>query len=113
MAHLAPIELDDGTIIYIEAEEEISASPMLSEEPTRVSKGVKDVALRQFQALKGTIRAYATYSLDAFKEMANANVDKVTLEFGIKVAGEGGVPYITKSSGECNLKVTVECSFPK
>ena len=46
------------------------------------------------------------------EKMAIANVDKVTLEFGVKVAGEGGVPYITKGSSECNLKITVECSFP-
>jgi hypothetical protein len=44
---------------------------------------------------------------------AIANVDKVTLEFGIKVAGEAGVTYVTKDTAESNLKITVECSFPK
>lgn len=36
----------------------------------------------------------------------------ITLEFCIKVAGKGGVPYVTKGSAECNLKITVEFSFP-
>jgi len=45
--------------------------------------------------------------------VTTANVDKVTLEFGIKVAGEMGVPYVTKGTAESNLKITVECSFPK
>ncbi|MBD2305435.1 hypothetical protein H6G17_07900 [Chroococcidiopsis sp. FACHB-1243] len=45
--------------------------------------------------------------------MAIANVDKVTLEFGIKVAGEAGIPYVTKGTTQSNLKITVECSFPK
>nr|WP_176453085.1 CU044_2847 family protein [Pseudanabaena sp. SR411] len=42
-----------------------------------------------------------------------ANIDKVTLKFGIKIAGEAGILYITKSSVESNLETTVECSFPK
>jgi len=36
----------------------------------------------------------------------------VTLEFGINVGGEAGIPYITKGSVESNLKIKVECSFP-
>ena len=112
MTQLAPIQLDDGTVIYIEAEDDVSAPPQPeSEGTTRTSKGVGDVALKNFQAMQGTIRTYTAYTLNAFKEVATANVDKVTLEFGVKVAGEGGVPYITKGSGECNLKITVECSF--
>ncbi|BDM83778.1 CU044_2847 family protein [Acaryochloris marina] len=71
------------------------------------------MALKNFQAMQGKICTYTAYTMNAFKEVATANVDKVTLEFGVKVAGEGGVPYITKGSGECNLKITVECSFPE
>ena len=113
MTHLAPIQLDDNTIIYIEAEDNVTAPvPPSSEGTTRTAKGPGEVALKNFQAMQGTIRTYTAYTLNAFKEMATANVDKVTLEFGIKVAGEGGVPYITKGSGECNLKIIVECSFP-
>ncbi|NES80290.1 MAG: hypothetical protein F6K10_01760 [Moorea sp. SIO2B7] len=113
MSNLTPIQIDDNTIIYIEAEEEMTAPPATtSEGSVRTPKGASEVALRNFQAMQGTIRTYTAYTLNAFKEMATANVDKVTLEFGVKVAGEGGVPYITKGSAECNLKITVECSFP-
>jgi hypothetical protein len=45
--------------------------------------------------MQGTIRAYTSYTLNAFKQMAEANVDMVTLAFGVKVAGEAGVSYIT------------------
>lgn len=112
MTHLAPIQLDDNTIIYIEAEDDVTPPiPSNAEGTTRTAKGPGEKALKNFQAMQGTIRTYTTYTLNAFKEMATANVDKVTLEFGVKIAGEGGVPYITKGSGECNLKITVECSF--
>ena len=112
VTQLAPIQLDDGSIIYIETEDAVtvSSSPT-SEGTTRTAKGVGETALKTFQAMQGSIRTYTAYTLNAFKEMATANVDKVTLEFGVKVAGEGGVPYITKGSGECNLKITVECPF--
>ncbi|MBX2864556.1 MAG: hypothetical protein KTR27_13490, partial [Leptolyngbyaceae cyanobacterium MAG.088] len=111
---LAPLQLDDGTIIYIEAEETVTAPPVpASTETTRVSKGPAEQAIRNFQAMQGTIRTYTAHTLNAFKGMATANIDKVTLEFGITVAGEGGIPYVTKGSAECNLKITVECSFPK
>lgn len=76
--------------------------------PAPLAKRQGQMALKNSQAMQSTIPAD---TLNAFKEMTMANVDKVTLEFGIKVAGEGGVAYITKGSGECNLKITVECSF--
>ena len=114
MAQLAPIQLEDGTIIYIEADETVTApSVPTNEGPTRTPKGPGEQAVRNFQMMQSTIRTYTAHTLNAFKNMATANVDKVTLEFGITVTGEGGVPYVTKGSAECNLKITVECSFPE
>ncbi len=34
--------------------------------------------------------------------------EKVAVEFGVKLAGEAGVPMLTKASGEANFKVSVE-----
>lgn len=117
MAQLTPITLDDGAVIYIEAAEDVETPAGHLDSPppegaTRRAKGAGEQALKSFQAMQGTIRAYTRYTLNAFKQMSGANVDKVTLEFGIKVAGEAGVPYVTKGTAESNLKITVECSFP-
>lgn len=117
MTQLAPLTLDDGTVIYIEATNNVGNMPAgpssSSGDVTRTSKSASEQVLRHFQAMQGTIRAYTSYTLNSFRQMAEANVDKVTLEFGIKVAGEAGVPYITKGTADANLKITVECSFPK
>ncbi len=123
MAQLTPIELEDGTIIYIEATEDVGApnvgEPLYSGDTLRggeevlVSKGGVEQAIQKFKAIEGTIRSYTTYTLNAFKEMAVANVDKVTLEFGIKVGGKAGIPFVTQGTAESNLKITVECSFPE
>ncbi|WP_373526735.1 CU044_2847 family protein [Nostoc sp.] len=44
-------------------------------------------------------------SINAFKKIPGGNIDKVTLEFGIKVGGEAGISYVTKDTAESNLKV--------
>jgi hypothetical protein len=125
MTKLAPIELEDGTVIYIEATENVDVPPVSTEEPAEndeaeesldekgLSDDIQKQALQSFQAIQGTIRAYTVYTLNAFKKVAIANVDKVTLEFGIEVGGEAGVPYVTKGTAKSNLKITVECSFPE
>jgi hypothetical protein len=117
MAQLTSITLDDGTVIYLEASDDLTDLPAPSTESTEeqslMPKGINNQVAKQFQAMQGMIRSYTSYTLNAFRQMAGANVDKVTLEFGIKVAGEAGLPYVTKGSADANLKVTVECSFPK
>ncbi|AVH72271.1 CU044_2847 family protein [Nostoc sp. 'Lobaria pulmonaria (5183) cyanobiont'] len=122
MTQLTPIHLEDGTIIYIEGTDNIDAPPVITEvspkgEEALIDKGwdanaAQKQIVQNFQAIEGTIRAYTVYSLNAFKKIPVANIDKVTLEFGIKVGGEAGIPYVTKGTAESNLKVTVECSFP-
>jgi Trypsin-co-occurring domain 1 len=122
MTKLTPIQLDDNTIIYIEASEDVNIPPIATEEEEEAldEKGMSSEAVRKqmaqnFQAVQGTIRAYTVYTLNAFKQMplTNANVNKVTLEFGIEIGGEAGVPYVTKGTAKSNLKITVECSFPQ
>jgi hypothetical protein len=132
MTQLTPIKLDDGTVIYIETTEEVNAPALSEEEPAEdeeedlVDKSGRFVEtqkrmVQDFQAIQGTIRAYTTYTLNAFKKVAKcgstasgiANIDKVTLEFGIELGGEAGVPYVTKGTAKSNLKITVECSFPE
>ena len=127
MTQLAPIELEDGTIIYMEVQEEVEIAPRESTqtetegELTREQIGKEGKGLgssqtqivQNFQAIEGTIRAYTNYTLNAFRNIASANINKVTLEFGIKVGGKAGIPYVTEGSAESNLKITVECSFPE
>jgi hypothetical protein len=44
--------------------------------------------------------------------VAVANVNKVTLELGIKVGGKMGVSFVMESTAERNLSVIMKCSFP-
>ena len=119
MAELVPIKLNEQTIIYIEASEGVEVAPVTQEDLSEGDLEEYDFSrsqqkvLQSFEAIKETISTYTNYALESFQEVATANVDKVTLEFGIKVGGQVGVPYVTQGTAESNLKITVECSFPK
>jgi Trypsin-co-occurring domain 1 len=131
MSKLQPIQLEDGTMIYVEASEDVVAAPIAESdgaEPDEVSrtgqKGLRDAmgrasaqgleaSVQSFNAIESTIKTYTKYTLNAFNDAALANVEKVTLEFGMNVSGGAGVPYIAAGTVNCNIKVTVECSFPE
>ena len=40
--------------------------------------------------------------------MAIDNIEEVTLEFGVEISGEAGIPYISKGSAKSNFKVTLK-----
>jgi hypothetical protein len=124
MTKLTPIRLDDNTVIFIESTEDATAPDIdrqssEAEEEAPITRGlpstdaVKQRTVQSFQAIEGTIRAYTVYTLSAFKNLAIANIDKVTLKFGVEIGGEAGIPYITKGTAKSNLNIEVECSFPK
>ncbi|MGB3293760.1 MAG: CU044_2847 family protein [Phormidesmis sp.] len=124
MAHLVPMTLDDGTVIYIQANDSVEA-PVVEvpiEGGGRMPKGPTrggGVALEQsVESLQSTIKHYTRHILSAFEggpvtPMGGGSIEKVTLEFGVTVAGQAGIPYITEASAEGSLKVTVECAWPK
>lgn len=116
MSTLTSITLENGATIYIETAEDVENVPKSqtaeATPKTLTSKGTKEKIAQQFAAMQDTMRDYTNYALNAFKQVGGANIDKVTLEFGVKVAGEAGVPYVTKGTADATLKVTVECSFP-
>lgn len=119
---MPPVGTDDNTIIYIEATDDVNVPLVITEEPAEeeeealTDKGISPEAVRKqmvqnFQIIQTTIRAYTVCSLNAFKQLPIPGVNKVTLEFGIELGGEAGIPYVTKGTAKSNLKVTVECSF--
>ena len=130
MKKLTPIQLQDGSAIYMEVREdiEIVADEITEEEGEReltredldkAEKGWRERTRasqehikQNFEAIETTIRTYTNHTLNAFRKIGSGNIDKVTLEFGIKVGGKAGIPYVTEGSADSHLKIVVECSFP-
>lgn len=131
MSKLQEIRIDDDTIIYMEAPDDLEAPAngngngygngygneyYQEGERGRVGKGgmsasASEQVAQSFKAMENTIKTYTRSTLNAFRDVAFADVKRVTLEFGVNVSGMGGIPYIASGTAGCNIKVTVECSF--
>jgi Trypsin-co-occurring domain 1 len=128
LSKIVPVQLDNGTVLYIEAQDEsdsLSVTPQVPNEDTGEqrrggAKGIGDPRMpfrpsptQSMQMVQSTIRTYTTYCLDAFKNFGSANVDEVTLEFGVNLSADAGIPYIASGKAQSNLKITVKCSYNK
>ncbi|UBF24973.1 hypothetical protein K9N68_25515 [Kovacikia minuta CCNUW1] len=126
MTKVVPVQLEDGAVLYIEAQEDAETSPLPSfangdngEQRRGGAKGF-DMGMatrisptQSMQMVQSTIRTYTLYCLNAFKNFSVANVDEVTLEFGVNLSADAGIPYIASGKAQSNLKITVKCSYNK
>ncbi|GAB4343607.1 MAG: hypothetical protein OHK0047_36210 [Leptolyngbyaceae cyanobacterium] len=126
MGQIVPVQLEDGMVLYVEAQEEpIPAASgtqfpaSATGEQTRTGqKGLGNLATprvnpaQSMQMVQDTIRTYTCYCMKAFKNFAAADVDEVTLEFGINLSADAGIPYIASGKAQSNLKITVKCKYP-
>jgi Trypsin-co-occurring domain 1 len=74
-------------------------------------KDVRTDAIARMQQARQMIRGYTMYALSAFKDFDTAEIEEITLKFGIKMGGKAGIPYITEGSAESNLEIEVKCKF--
>lgn len=127
MATLIPIQLDDGMMVYIEAQDNVDTAASVTQTPfqetgeqTRTGqKGLPSFSTpridptQSMQMVQNTIRSYAYYCMNAFKNLNSANISEVTLEFGINLSADAGIPYIANGKAQSNLKITVKCTYPQ
>lgn len=92
----------------------IEITPEIEEEDDGIEyKDVRTDAIAKMQQARQMIRGYTLYALSAFKDFQAAEIEEVTLKFGIKMGGKAGIPYITEGSAESNLEIQVTCKFPE
>ncbi|MBW4670307.1 MAG: hypothetical protein KME60_23555 [Cyanomargarita calcarea GSE-NOS-MK-12-04C] len=89
-------------------------SPEIEEDEDGIEyKDARTNPMERMQQARQMIRGYTMYALSAFKDFNTAEIEEVTLKFGIKMGGKAGIPYITEGSAESNLEIEVKCKFPK
>jgi hypothetical protein len=99
---LAEILGPDGSTIYIQYDEgesdELQAVGFLEDIGERTEKFKK--------MMVSTIQGYSSIVLNAMKEGMSdlMTPESMTLEFGLQIGGEAGVPLITKGSAQANVK---------
>ncbi|MGK7943196.1 MAG: CU044_2847 family protein [Microcystaceae cyanobacterium] len=72
---------------------------------------ISDKVGQKLDQTQQLIKDCAAYTLNSFKDFATAEVDEITMKFGIKLGGEGGIPYITKGSMESNIEIQIKCKL--
>ena len=107
---------DDGNeyTIFVESKDAIALpdAPTGSEEDDEYeSMGISEAMKAKLKDVHSTIQAYAWYAMGAFKHMAFAEVEEMTLKFGLKIAGKAGLPVLTEGSAEGNFQIEVKCKF--
>ncbi len=77
------------------------------------SYGAKDAVIVQIQDIHKKIRGYTKLAVGAFKNFSEAEVEEITVKFGIKLGGKTGIPFVTEGSAESNFEIEVKCKLPK
>lgn len=107
---LTKIQNPDGTDLWIQYDEEVN-------DELQAVGYIEDTLERtnRFkEAIVNTVQGYTMTVLDAVKAGVSAHPpDKVSLEFGLEIGGETGVPFVTKGSAQANINVTVEWNLEK
>ncbi|NEO87199.1 MAG: hypothetical protein F6J87_23510 [Spirulina sp. SIO3F2] len=97
--------------LYIEAppEQPLPSKPKSGERPGAKGSSTEDVMLKMAE-VQQKITTYAKFAIGAFQNLAGAQVEEMTLTFGMKLGGKTGVIF-TEGSAEGSMQVSVKCKF--
>ncbi len=108
---------EDGEIytILFESKETPTVPGIVTPEvdDEKESYGFREEAFVKIEEVHHQIRAYTKYAIGAFKNLGAAEVEEVTLKFGLKIGGKTGIPFVTEGSAESNFEIEVKCKFPE
>jgi hypothetical protein len=108
---------EDGEIytILFESKEMPNIPEVITPEvdEDKESYGFREEAFVKIDEVHNQIRAYTKYAIGAFKNLGAAEVEEVTLKFGLKIGGKTGIPFVTEGSAESNFEIEVKCKFPE
>lgn len=105
----------DGRVVYLEVDDQAVARVNPAPPGGGVQAGTGEMGLAMVREIEklgdvianvcGTVRKQVTETLKA------AVPAELTLEFGVTLAGEAGIPLVTKGTAEGTLKVTATWKF--
>ncbi|MGB3613333.1 MAG: CU044_2847 family protein [Elainellaceae cyanobacterium] len=117
MSDIDRLVIEDGYgnthTMYIEVTEplDIPDAPTPGDADDEESYGLTDDVKAKLTDIHSTLQGYAEYAIGAFKTVGGANVEEMTLKFGIKVSGSTGLPVLTQGAAEGNFQIEVKCRF--
>lgn len=112
MAKLIELDLGAGRTVLVEADEEVSVPRSAVGAMGYQRPGQGGAARADIGRVQETLRGFVDGSVAALRE-AEGDIERVTLEFGVSLGGEVGVPFVTKGGTDGTLKVTVQCNLAR
>jgi hypothetical protein len=130
MGNLSKLKLPNGVEVYVQSDEDDGSeaaqpgSTGLTPPGTPVTRrrgadrsdadndSLVDQATRRARSMTAAIEGIAAMIPTAFKHAGGAEVEKITLSFGIKAGGKAGIPMLTEGSAEGSIGVVLECRYP-
>ncbi|MFB2921969.1 MULTISPECIES: CU044_2847 family protein [Aerosakkonema] len=105
------VKEEDGTEyeLFIEPSDNEYDVPDAEDDGPVTRAGIPTVNIKDVHK---KIRGYTKFVLGAFKNFTDAEVEEVTIKFGIKLNGKTGIPFLTESSAEGNFEIEVKCKYP-
>ena len=103
-------EQGNGYTLFMEAAEplDLPDSSVINDDDEYERMGINEVKV-QLSEVHAKLQNYARYAIGAFQNVPFADVEEITLKFGIKIAGSTGVPILPQSSAEANFQIEVKC----
>ena len=74
--------------------------------------GINEVKV-QLSEVHAKLQNYARYAIGAFQDVPFADVEEITLKFGVKVSGSTGIPILTHGSVEGDFHIEIKCKPKK
>ena len=110
---VVPLAQTGQEAIYVEIDENVEFAPAVAGGGTVAGVGGEELVAR-LDALGGSVatvcRSLMTRAIESLHDMRPSELE---IEFGLKLAGEVGVPLVTKGSAEGNIKVKAKWAFGK
>jgi Trypsin-co-occurring domain 1 len=103
MSELMAVPLDGGGAVVVESDDLAGSAGVV-----KAGRGGApgEVAVRAAQTLEVALEPVTAAARATLAKLREANPDRVALEFGLRLTAEVGA-VITKTAGQCNLKVTL------
>ncbi|WP_058553386.1 CU044_2847 family protein [Thiohalocapsa sp. ML1] len=112
MAKLIELDLGDGRTVLVEIDDEVSVPRSAIGAPGYARSGREGAWRADLGQVQQTLRGFVDGAVAALQE-TNAEIELVTLAFGVSLGGEAGVPFITRGDAAGTLKITVQCNLSR
>jgi hypothetical protein len=112
MATLIELDLGEGRTVLVETDSDVSV-PRAAINRMGYQRPRPDGDLRaDLERMQQALRGFVDGSVAALRDV-DADIERATLEFGVSLGGEAGVPFIAKSKSEGSIQVTVQCNLAR